>query len=268
MIKRIITLILLITFFSTAVVGANTLNFGNVSPESEFSKEIRFLIDDPSITGIELWLDKKISNSNKDYVLPVGRFRVKYKEDWLTIDTEPVRLELKDKFQLTFSLTLLPYDFPGNYQSILHLKKIRENGQTEKELLNINLKIKPWVKIKFKQKSIILNHLEYGSKELTNFIPGVIKIASNQTWNLFGRADNINNPENIVINILENDSYQVLQQSIKLTDDFKTVVIGERTTGKGYWVELPFVITITDFTRIPAGKFNFPVIFALKSIQD
>lgn len=220
-----------------------------------------------------------LTNYQNNQKIPFQRLTLLLNNTSVVMDTSPLTFDFtggfnNKQFDLKLDLELTPNDQPGIYQGVIQFRfwKTDQNQVKWSEPIQVMLKVRiePWFRLKtdsvyFKlQPDTVRNN-----KDLQNTEPLRIQIASNTNWQLgisllFDKTP-VNNKEIAFMVKVENGltQYQSAGQiSITAQDGEKVIATGPATArNKTYWCEIPVDLYLNNYSKYPAGLYNFTVTF-------
>ena len=212
------------------------------------------------------------SNLNKKS-LPEARLIIDTIYGSQKIKETPVFISLKDSHDkqqevlLHLSYQVLPEDSPGNYQEELYLTQMSSGQQTAETKIIFKMEVKPWLSITGQRKSHLVSRLDGGKQSLLSDIPGSIEISGNVPWQLFISCDNEipYGNLNLILQSPQESGIFIVQEIIPLNEKEVLVAEGESIfRNKDSVVEIPFMLKVEDYTRLKAGRLNFPLCFRIQ----
>ncbi len=112
---------------------------------------------------------------------------------------------------------------------------------------------------------MLIDRTEYKEQNISSGFVPFLEVASNTSWNLYAKlSDYI--IENLEINLVEQKGVQKINKNGQILKEQPVLLAqGKKTVNeKIYWLSIPFKLSVLDFTKVPAGKIEFPVVFFLK----
>lgn len=248
----------------------SSVNLGNFTPAQPITKDFYLKLADNDVEKIYIFLENDFIDKNSNNIVGANRLILKNNNLEANITKNIIGIEKQDllfnngEIIFHFSLKLMPIDFPGNYQSniIIKINDIKNRIIIKK----IEFSINPWSKIRYnKLANLLIDRTEYRDQNISSGFVPFLEVASNTSWNLYAKI-NDTSIENLEIKVMEQKDLKNINRNGQILKEQPVLLAqGEKTVNeKIYWHSIPFKLSLLDFTKVPAGKIEFPVIFFLK----
>lgn len=267
-----ITLFFMICIFGIEVkadfISVDGLDFGSITASQEVQKLAGYDLELPGQSvALELWLTSDITCKKSGLKLPLERLKIKNDDSFQSLGKQHISLWVKksndQQFPLVFSVTVLPEDQPGLYETTLVMKSTR--GKLLARSVKITFEVKPWVLLKTEWGEIELADYQH-SFTLSNQLPATLMVSSNVSWKLFGSCLGAELLSNRHLEFHLPNAEKIGLQSdpgnLFLTEEPALLATGQATTLlDSDWMAIPFLLKIPDYTSIRAGDFDFDLYF-------
>lgn len=271
----IIFVLSLLFIFNTETILAeysSLIELGNITALEEVNRNFFLKFSSDDFQSIDIWLSGNFYDKSSKQVLSTKRLIVKQPDTDIMLSTNLISLDQesfilsREEILINLQLKILPFDSPGRYSTDLFIKI---NGDKEEIIIKrIEFTIDGWTKIRYsRDQNLLINKTEFNTKNITSGITPYLEVASNTEWELYGRLNESQERLEIVLEEQKRFRSHVFNGAAL---DKKAVLLarGERTvSGRDYWLSIPFKLSFKDFTRLPAGRMEFPVVFFLREVD-
>jgi hypothetical protein len=275
-----------LVLFTEKVEANLSLDFGEFTPKTNITSNLlcRLSIDEENIRLLEIYLEDKFYRTDRIESISANRLKLKTKNQRVSLRSKKaIKVDLNDlpkdglgSFILPLSFTALNTDLPGRYKARLIIKALDIKGRDYPTIIEreVEFKINPWLRITKVEgrDKVIIDRVKIDSKKIYSVGGASIKIASNVPWKLCANinpklveAKSLTN-RSLKIQVMPNsDHYSIINNDGTFFKKNPTlIVIGTETVrGDGYWINMPFSMSIENFTKIKAGNISFPINFYL-----
>ncbi len=268
--------LLLLSGGAAAKPELSLINFGFFTAPEDMDKTvvINFNVDLDALKSLEIVAQTNPTIKNQNQYIPLNRLQVQVEDSFYQLKQGNTIIDLDrisgaglTRLPVVFTYTVKPYDLPGIYETVLNFREIGRDGQIlDSYQLPLRIEVGSWIRIETQSPEIIMGPSRE-SFNIYTLLPGVIKVAGNVNWELTGfmALEDIFQGEELYLKAfqVEGQAFQVVNpQGVSISTRPQLLASGVPTIlGEDYWVEVPFTMEIKDYTRIPAGRITFPLVF-------
>ena len=284
---KILKMIPVLVLVSLFLFGSNVmaspdisqLNFGLFVALEQMEKAVilNWETDLDYLGSIEIYGISDPAIPEEKQNLPLDRLEVQIGTDFFPVGIQPTIIDRNNisgegegRLPFIFSFTVLPEDLPGKYETYLYIKEWDKQGNLVKtEKLPLRLEVGPWVRLETETLDLRM----IPSRENYNVvseIPGIVKVTGNTDWELWASLEGEFERKELLLKVLETEEmFRIAQKNdISLKKEFQLLAWGTASAGEDeLWIEVPFLMQILDYTTIPAGRINFPVVFRVVPVE-
>lgn len=261
------------------------LNFGSITVLAETTREQFFemSLKKPGARIMEVHVEALLQ-SETGVTLPPERLQVftTGKTQQLSKATTKISLTQgkvrgeEEHHELSLLLKLLPDDPPGWYTAKVKLCPLMESGKIDESQIceiMITCEIAKWFLLKTPNCPLTLKSpITPGSNVLANQSPYYLELAANAPWKLYvslsardAECNTIKDALQMQLTPADTQIYHgVFPSGVALSTEPILLAEGLGTVNDGeYWIKLPIILKIENYTQILAGKAELPICFVI-----
>lgn len=272
-------------FVFVAPVFASTpvlLNFREVKPVETATASLAFSLPLDEVERISFEYSD-IIDQNSGRIIPADRISFTYQRQTVSpgqaLEFAPARLAAgnpssEQTGNFAINIKFLPSDPPGKYEGTIYALAQTAGGEVQRIPLILKINVLPWIKLRtaVPQQQLVIDEIPFrGETELKSRQPVRILIASNASWELYMKIENMltgkTEPVPIELHVHPSANYTGFNNRFDQHEGYKLIAAGPPTvagTGPehaGYWTELVFSASIPQAHQYPTGQYSFGLSF-------
>lgn len=278
--------ILIFTCQTRTPVSAFTpvlLNFQDIKPVETGIASLSFTLPLDEVERISFDYTGVVDQSTSR-TIPAERISFTHQQQTVsagqTLEMDPDqwrggRPSLERPGDYTINIKFIPSDPPGKYEGMIEAVCQSVGGEAKRIPLMLKVNVLPWIKLQtaVPNQLLVIDEVAFrGGTEIKSRQPVSILVASNASWQLYMKVENMltskSEPVPIELSVHPSADYEGFDSQFYPYDGYKLVAVGPSTVAgdgpqhSGYWTELVFSAMIPQAHHYPTGQYTFGLNFS------